>query len=97
MVIRALFVREEGDTLVLGGGVPPEWLASGQTLSFGPTLTSWGWLTVVIDTAGAAPGVRVESEWRERAPRILACLAGHDEFAVPGDGARARAGESGPA
>lgn len=46
MMIRNLFVREEGDMLVLGSGIFPEWLAEGQTVSFGPTLTPHGSLSV---------------------------------------------------
>jgi hypothetical protein len=42
MMIRNLFVREEGDTLVLGSGLLPEWIDSGQSLRFGPTQTLFG-------------------------------------------------------
>ncbi|MGC9490071.1 MAG: hypothetical protein ACP5CD_02440 [Thermovirgaceae bacterium] len=42
MLIRNLFVREEGMTLVLGSGILPEWIESGRPLSFGPTKTPFG-------------------------------------------------------
>jgi hypothetical protein len=42
MMIRNLFVREEGETLVLGSGIMPEWIASKKPVSFGPTRTHFG-------------------------------------------------------
>jgi hypothetical protein len=42
MMIRNLFVREEGEALILGSGIMPEWTASGQTISFGPARTPFG-------------------------------------------------------
>lgn len=46
MMIRNLFVREEGDQIIIGSGVFPRWLASGETLMFGPTLAGGGRITV---------------------------------------------------
>jgi len=42
MMIRNLFVREEGDTLVLGSGIWPEWVENGGPVGFGPTRTPFG-------------------------------------------------------
>ncbi len=42
MMMRNLFIREEGDTLILGSGIFPEWLEQGVPLSFGPTLVPGG-------------------------------------------------------
>jgi hypothetical protein len=46
MMIRNLFVREEGETLVLGSGIMPEWIASERPVSFGPTRTPFGTIEV---------------------------------------------------
>jgi hypothetical protein len=46
MIIRNLFVREEGRTLVLGSGILPEWIESGCPLFFGPTRTPFGPVSV---------------------------------------------------
>ncbi|HKK98705.1 MAG TPA: hypothetical protein VJ943_00525 [Desulfotignum sp.] len=48
MMIRSLFVREEGDTLMLGSGIFPEWLDQKGPLSFGPTLVPGGAVTVTF-------------------------------------------------
>ena len=42
MMIRNLFVREEGETLVLGSGIFPDWTADGLSAGFGPTKTPFG-------------------------------------------------------
>ncbi|HSO67908.1 MAG TPA: hypothetical protein VLP30_08625, partial [Desulfatirhabdiaceae bacterium] len=46
MMIRNLFVREEGETLVLGSGLLPEWMAGGMSAGFGPTRTPFGTIGV---------------------------------------------------
>ena len=46
MMMRSLFVREEGRTLVIGSGIFPEWLENGARLSFGPTPVPGGQATV---------------------------------------------------
>ena len=86
MIVRSLFVREEGDSLVIGSGLPPEWLASGQTLRFGPTWTAWGRVDIEIDTRGSAPRVCVHGRWHDRAPHTIACLPGWQDTAIPADG-----------
>ena len=48
MMIRSLFVREEGNTLMLGSGIFPEWLDQKGPLSFGPTLVPGGAVTVTF-------------------------------------------------
>ncbi len=48
MMIRNLFLREEGHTLVVGSGIFPEWLQTGRKLSFGPGLTPFGPVTVYL-------------------------------------------------
>src|SRR5206468_11068170 len=48
MMIRNMFVREEADRLVIGSGLLPQWLEVGSALSFGPTLTPWGTVSVHV-------------------------------------------------
>src|SRR5690606_18527259 len=48
MLIRNMFVREEGDGLILASGVPPAWRKPGATASFGPTPTPWGPVQITI-------------------------------------------------
>jgi len=71
MMIRNCFVREESKPpeLVLGAGLLPEWLDTRRGLSFGPTLTSWGALTVRL----LEGKLSVEAQWRgEPAPMRIA-------------------------
>jgi hypothetical protein len=46
MMMRSLFIREEGRTLILGSGIFPEWLEQDTPLSFGPTLVPGGVVSV---------------------------------------------------
>jgi hypothetical protein len=48
MMMRNLFIREEGDTLVLGSGIFPRWLEQQVPLSFGPTLVPGGAVIVTF-------------------------------------------------
>jgi GH15 family glucan-1,4-alpha-glucosidase len=78
MMIRNMFVREEYDSLVLCGGIPQEWRREGASMSFGPTPTPWGPVSVQVDCLADAPGVTVswEGAWREHAPPIRVALPG---------------------
>jgi hypothetical protein len=48
MMLRTMFVREEEGLLLLCQKLPQEWLASVGELSFGPTLTRFGTLSVKL-------------------------------------------------
>ena len=48
LMIRNLFVREEGDKLILGSGLFPRWLKQSEPFSFGPTLTPFGPVSVKL-------------------------------------------------
>jgi hypothetical protein len=49
MMIRSCFVREESNELIIGSGILPEWISGGGAVSFGPTLTRWGPVTVRME------------------------------------------------
>ena len=77
MMIRNLFVREEGDRLILGAGLFPRWLKQPEPLSFGPTLTPFGPVTVLIKPLSVNSfELTLEATWRKHAPSI--------EVQVPG-------------
>ncbi len=48
MMMRSLFIREEGGKLILGSGLFPEWLEQDTPLSFGPTLVPGGVVSVTF-------------------------------------------------
>ncbi|MFN2354264.1 MAG: hypothetical protein ABR512_07050 [Desulfopila sp.] len=54
MMIRNLFIREEGDTLIVGSGILPQWLATGEPLHFGPTRSIFGTLSLDITSTAEA-------------------------------------------
>ncbi|HZK13899.1 MAG TPA: hypothetical protein VFC55_05235, partial [Desulfobaccales bacterium] len=56
LMIRNCFVREEGDGLVLGAGIAPQWLDSKETLSFGPAPTPFGIIQVSVESRPVESG-----------------------------------------
>jgi hypothetical protein len=68
MMIRNLFVREERGRVLIGTGLLPEWLQSGDSLGFGPTPTPAGILSVRIDPAEKGFQARIEGEGAGEGP-----------------------------
>jgi hypothetical protein len=62
MMMRNLFVREEGDDLIVGSGIFPEWLQQGQEVAFGPTLVPGGRLSVHLQRSGATVQIVIERD-----------------------------------
>ncbi len=70
LMMRNAFVRTEADHLVIGSGLPDEWLEGEQTLRLGPTLTPWGPLSLRITTTDDEVEVSWDAEWRDQPPRF---------------------------
>ncbi len=77
MMIRNCFVREEHDTLVIGSGILPEWLTEGP-VTFGPTLTAWGAVSVILRDARLS----LDATWRNPPPRIRVAVPGYQPIAA---------------
>ncbi len=83
-VMRNAFCREEDRGLVLGAGVLPRWLAAGETLSFGPTPTVYGAVSVTITPESG--GCQVEWRIDGGDPAwITVALPGHAPVALAGE------------
>jgi hypothetical protein len=81
MMLRNLFVREEGDTLIIGSGIRAQWLAQGSPFGLYGTLTPGGRVSVRVEPAGGSEALlHVEADWRGAVPRL--------DVQVPGYGAR---------
>ncbi len=78
MMIRNCFVREEGDELVIGSGILPEWIGEGT--SYGPTLTAWGPVSVKL----SGTKLTVEGKWRATPPRLRIEVPGHAPIQAEG-------------
>ena len=76
MMIRNMFVREEGTWLIIGSGLLAEWFESDDELGFGPTLTPWGEVSVRIENPRLAPELFIDADWRRQCPVV--------DVAVPG-------------
>jgi hypothetical protein len=76
LMMRSLFIREEGDTLILGSGIFPGWLKQNIPLSFGPTLVPGG--AVIVTFIPSDKGLELVLDASVQG-RPIACKA-----AVPG-------------
>ena len=63
MMLRNLFLREEGDTLIVGSGIPQHWHYHKETLKYGPTWTPWGRLTLEIKFHADNATVSWAADW----------------------------------
>ncbi|MES2923120.1 MAG: hypothetical protein V4819_16305 [Verrucomicrobiota bacterium] len=70
MMIRNCFVREEDGMVIIGSGILPEW--SEGEISFGPTLTAWGPVTVCLTDAL----LTLDAQWRGTGPRVRVDVPG---------------------
>ena len=76
LMMRNLFIREEGQVLILGSGLPLEWLKSEKPLSFGPAPTSFGTLTIKVVSHPGGAKVIWEGSWHARPASVLVKLPG---------------------
>ena len=77
MMLRNMFVREEGDRLIIGSGIAPEWREGADRLRLGPTATPWGPVTVSVEPAGGGrTRVSWEAHWRGEPPELRVMLPG---------------------
>ena len=97
LMVRNALLREEGDRLILAGGVPRRWLEVGGRISFGPAPTRFGTVSLEL-TALGAERVRIawRGAWRTKPPaiqvrlpgtRALTAQAGQDAVEVSLEGA----------
>jgi hypothetical protein len=75
-IIRNSFIREEGDSLIIGSGIFPRWMHASAELIFGPTPTPFGDVGISISTKESPPSVKIDAAWRGKAPRV--------EIRIPG-------------
>ncbi len=84
MMMRNLFVREEGDRLILGSGIFPEWLESGEELRFGPTLTPHGRISISLRQDGDKPALEVDASWFDKPPEMEIKVPGYQQQKITG-------------
>lgn len=78
MMIRNLFVREEGERLILASGLAGQWLEPGEPLKFGPTLTPFGNLSLQVKPELDTIGISWDIEWRSLPKSLEIRLPGYD-------------------
>jgi hypothetical protein len=82
--MRYLFVREEGDTLLIGQAIPRDWLKPGQKCGMENTATHFGKTSVVYQSGAGHIGATLEGPTRNP-PREIRL-----RFRIPGEKRLAR-------
>lgn len=82
IMMRNLFLREEDRVLVIGSGLPEEWLRSGRTLSFGPGPTTFGPVKVAVAPKAGGWHVTWEAAWRNPPACLIIRLQGYKAVSV---------------
>ncbi len=65
MMIRNLFVREEGNSLIMGSGILPEWIATGLPIGFGSVQTPFGPVEVNLSTKGEKTTFEIKADFEK--------------------------------
>ena len=92
LMVRALFLREEGDRLVLLPGVERRWLEGDAAVAYGPVPTRFGSISLRAGPADADGGIPVqwEARWRQPPRELQVALPGHPVVSVDAEAGAAR-------
>jgi hypothetical protein len=75
MLVRNMFVREEGEIVVLGAGVDRNWLEHGE-IFFGPTATTHGRVSFEMFAEGEKVSARLTADWNGAEPDVVLAVPG---------------------
>jgi hypothetical protein len=78
LMMHHLFLREEGEALILLPGIPPEWLTDGSDLFFGPAFTAFGKISLKVTTRASQKNLTWEAEWTRPPKEIRLQLCGNE-------------------
>ncbi len=76
MMLRNCFVREEGSNLVVASGISTRWLDTNEELSYGPTPTSFGNISIRLQQNNKQITVSWEATWHRQPAKILIRIPG---------------------
>lgn len=79
LAVRALFLREEPDRLVVGAGLHEVWFEQTDRLAYGPTNTQWGPASIAFIRRADTWFLQVDGRWHDGAPSVSVEVPG---FAV---------------
>jgi hypothetical protein len=74
LMMKNLFVREEGSRLIVGSGIPLEWLGAGNRLAIGPVSTVFGTISLEIHAHMDRIRVEIRARWTGPAPQVEVIL-----------------------
>ncbi len=84
MIMRNLFIREEGEEIIVGSGIFPEWLEKDTAMGFGPTPTRFGPVKVEITCRPDRKTLQIDGKWH-RTPQLRIAIPGHGASRIEGE------------
>ncbi|HEY7775972.1 MAG TPA: hypothetical protein VIC02_05460, partial [Kineobactrum sp.] len=88
LMLRNMFVREEGKRLILCQGIPEAWLIPGVASRLGPAPTEFGTVTIEIIATDHVIRIAWEAKWHRAPPPVEIHLPGYVAVTVPSDETR---------
>ncbi len=83
LMIFHLFIREEGEQLLLLPGIPSAWLQGDVDLQFGPALTVFGSLHLSFTVRNSKRVLQWKAIWSQAPVRIAVHFCGEEPIACP--------------
>lgn len=85
MMIRNMFVREEGNKLILFSGIPDSWLEQHKEISFGPAPTKFGAIELSLKPSDEKIQASWKGQWFVKPPELEIHLPGHEPIPMNTD------------
>ncbi|MFW6237411.1 MAG: hypothetical protein ACOC3F_03410, partial [Desulfosudaceae bacterium] len=76
MMLHNSFVREEGEHLIIGSGIWPEWLEDSADIRFGPILTSLGTISLRLESRDDQARLTLSIPPADRSRTLVARIPG---------------------
>ncbi|MFB6347207.1 MAG: hypothetical protein ABEK50_15900 [bacterium] len=78
LMMRNMFVRESGNGLLVGQGLPEDWFDQPNGIEFGPTLTEYGELSLKFDPGEKGVQVEISADWHDEPPTVTVDIPGYE-------------------
>ena len=86
MMLHNSFVREEGDHLIIGSGIWPEWLTDSADIRFGPILTSLGMIRLRLESRKDQALLNLSLPHPDRSRTLVAQIPGFAPVTIDNPG-----------
>jgi hypothetical protein len=76
LMMRSLFVREEGESVILGSGIPPQWVNATEPMACRDATVSGGMVSVELRPSANVVELQWSAVWQRQPRPLHICLPG---------------------